>query len=224
LIASFILAEISTLSVRFAAYLATGLLVALVIHEYAHAFVALRLGDRTPQQAGRLTLNPQPHLDSFGSLLLPGILLLPVIFGNQLFPVFAYAKPQPLNPWALRRQDSDSTWIALAGPAANVALAFLVGLVLRAATTGELALLLTALLQVNVTLAVLNLVPVPGLDGSRVLARFLPARAREMYANADQYLALFILVIFFILPGPIFAFVRVVGNGICQAVAGGDCL
>lgn len=224
MIASFILAEISTLSLRFAAYLAVGLMVALVVHEYAHAFVALRLGDRTPQQAGRLTLNPQPHLDPFGSLLLPGILLLPVIFGNQLFPVFAYAKPQPLNPWALRRQDNDSTWIALAGPAANLALAFLVGLALRAATTGELALFLAAVLQVNVTLAVLNLVPVPGLDGSRILARFLPARAREMFTNADQYLALFILVIFFILPGPIFAFVRVVGNGICQAVAGGDCI
>jgi Zn-dependent protease len=224
LIASFILAEISSLSARFAVYLAAGLLVALALHEYAHAFVALRLGDRTPQQGGRLTFNPRPHLDPFGSLLLPGILLIPVLFGNQLFPVFAYAKPQPLNPWALRRQDNDSTWIALAGPAANLALAFLVGLALRAVTSGELAIFLTALLQVNVTLAVLNVVPVPGLDGSRVLARFLPARAREMYTNADQYLALFILVIFFILPGPIFSFVRVVGNGICQAVAGGDCL
>jgi Zn-dependent protease len=218
------LAEISTLSIRFAFYLAVGILVALVLHEYAHAFVARRLGDRTPEQAGRLTLNPQPHVDPFGSLLLPGILLLPVIFGNQLFPVFAYAKPQPLNPWALKRQDNDPTWIALSGPAANVVVAFLVGLALRGARTGELGLFLAAVLQVNVTLAVLNLVPVPGLDGSRVLARFLPARAREVYANLDQYLALFILVIFFIFPGPVFAFVRVVGNGICQAVAGGDCL
>jgi Zn-dependent protease len=219
-----LLAEISTLSIRSAFYLAVGLLIGLVIHEYAHAFVARRLGDRTPEQAGRLTLNPQPHVDPFGSLLLPGILLLPVIFGNQLFPVFAYAKPQPLNPWALKRQDNDPTWIALSGPAANVVLAFLVGLALRGAGTGELGLFLAYVLQANVTLAVLNLVPVPGLDGSRVLARFLPARAREVYANLDQYLALFILVIFFIFPGPVFAFVRVVGNGICQAVAGGDCL
>jgi Zn-dependent protease len=220
----FFLAAVSSLSLRFAVYLAAGLLVGLVVHEYAHAFVALRLGDHTPKQAGRLTLDPRPHLDPFGSLLLPGILLLPVIFGNQLFPVFAYAKPQPLNPWALRRQDNDSTWIALAGPAANVALAFLVGLALRGVTTGDLALFLAAVLQVNVTLAVLNLVPVPGLDGSRILVRFLPARAREVYTNLDQYLALFILVIFFILPGPIFAFVRVIGNGICGAVAGIDCL
>jgi Zn-dependent protease len=219
-----VLAAISSLSLRFALYLAAGLLVALVIHEYAHALLALRLGDHTPKQNGRLTLNPRPHLDPFGSLLLPGILLLPVIFGNQLFPVFAYAKPQPLNPWALRRQDNDSTWIALAGPLANVAVAFIVGFGLRAVTTGELALFLAALLQVNVTLAVLNLVPIPGLDGSRILARFLPARAKEVYTNLDQYLALFILVIFFIIPGPIFAFVRVVGNGICQVVAGGNCL
>lgn len=220
----FLLATISSLSLRFAAYLAVGLLVGLVLHEYAHAFVALRLGDHTPRQSGRLTLDPRPHLDPFGSLLLPGILLLPVIFGNQLFPVFAYAKPQPLNPWALRRQDNDGTWIALAGPAANVVLAFVVGLALRAVTGSETALFLSAVLQVNVTLAVLNLVPVPGLDGSKILVRFLPPRAREVYTNLDQYLALFILIIFFIFPGPVFAFVRVIGNGICQAAAGGSCL
>jgi Zn-dependent protease len=221
---AFLIADISALSLRFAAYLALGLAIALVLHEYAHAFVAMRLGDHTPKQSGRLTLNLRPHVDPFGTLLLPGILLIPVIFGNQLFPVFAYAKPQPLNPWALRRQDQHGTWIAMAGPAVNVAAAFVIGLLLRITKTGELALLLAAFLQVNVTLAVFNIVPIPGLDGSKVLVRFLPPRAREVYSNLDQYLALFILVIFFIFPGPVFAFVRVIGNGICQAVAGGSCL
>jgi Zn-dependent protease len=219
-----LLAVVTSLSARFALYLAVGLMIALVLHEYAHALVALRFGDHTPKQAGRLTLDPRPHLDPFGSLLLPAILLIPVFFGNALFPVFAYAKPQPLNPWALRRQDNDGTWIALAGPAANLVAAFVAGAVLRAVNTGELALFLVAFLQVNVSLAVLNIVPVPGLDGSRILVRFLSGRAREVYAGLDQYLALFILVIFFIFSGPVFSFVRVVGNGICQAVAGTDCL
>jgi Zn-dependent protease len=213
-------------SVMYAAYLALWLAVGLGVHEYAHAWTALRLGDPTPRQHGRLTLNPRAHVDPFGSLILPGILLLPVLFGRLLFPVFAYAKPQPLNPWSFRRQDHHTTLVALAGPAASVLLAFVFGALFRATrgAGGQLALLLAAGLQVNVTLAVLNLVPVPGLDGSRVLARFLPPRAREVYAGLEQYLALFVLLIFFVLPGPIFAFLGIIGNGICELVAGARCL
>ncbi|HXF57092.1 MAG TPA: site-2 protease family protein [Actinomycetota bacterium] len=213
-------------SVLYAVYLALWLAAGLGLHEFAHAWTALRLGDPTPKQYGRLTLNPRAHVDPFGTLVLPGILLLPVLFGRLLFPVFAYARPQPLNPWSLRRQDRHTTLVALAGPAANVVLAFVVGALFRATgeVGGQLALVLAAGLQVNVTLAILNLVPVPGLDGSRVLARFLSPRAREVYTGLEQYLALFILLIFFILPGPIFAFVEIVGNGICGLVAGTACL
>jgi Zn-dependent protease len=206
-------------------YLAVGLLIALVAHEYAHAWVAVRLGDYTPKMMRRTTLDPRPHVDPFGTLLLPGLTLLPVLFGRILFPVFAYAKPFAVNPWNLRKQDRHLTIIALAGPAANVVLSFLFGGIYRAvaSTGGELTRFVGACLIVNVIMAVMQLVPVPGLDGSRLIARFLPPRAREVYQNLDQYAALFILLIFFIIPGPIFAFVRVIGKGICQVTAGVSC-
>ncbi len=209
-------------------YLAAGLLVALVVHEYAHAWTALRLGDVTSKLAGRLTLDPRPHSDPFGTLILPGILLLVVLLGGSGFGasplVFAYAKPQTLNPWSLRRPDRDPVLIALAGPAANLLLALAFGLLLRLGLHGELGRLVVASLLVNVILAAMNLMPIPPLDGSRVIARFLPPRARDVFVGLEQYGALFMLLIFFILPGPIFAFVRAIGNGICQGAAGGSCL
>jgi Zn-dependent protease len=207
-------------------YYVVGLFIALSVHEYAHAWIAVRLGDYTPKMMRRTTLDPRPHVDPFGTLVLPGLLLLPVLFGRILFPIFAYAKPFAVNPWNLRKQDRHLTLIALAGPAANVVLAFLFGLLFRAAAPsgGQLARFIADCLQVTVIMAVLQLVPVPGLDGSRLLVRALSGRARDVYQNMDQYCALFILLIFFIIPGPIFAFVRVIGNGICGLVAGADCL
>ena len=213
----------SIASVLAVVYFAAALLIALVVHECTQAFTAVRMGDPTPKMSGRVTINPRPHLDPFGSLLLPGILLLPVLFGRLAFPLFAYGKPMPLNPWSLRKPDHQTTVIALAGPVANILVALGFGLVFRVAGgAGELGRFLGACLLANVSLGVLNLVPLPSLDGAKVVARFLPPRAREVYTNLDQYGALFILLVFFILPGPIFAFVRVVGNGICGLV-GVDC-
>jgi len=207
-----------------AVYLAATVAAGLAIHEYAHAFVAMRLGDPTPKQSGRLTLDLRPHVDPFGTLLLPAILLFPVLFGRLVFPVFAYAKPMPLNLWTLRRRDRDATLIALAGPVANTILAFGFGGLLRLVTgTGQFFLFLRAGLIANVTLAVMNLIPIPGLDGSRVVARFLPPRAREVYSGLDQYCALFILVVVFIFSGPVIAFLQAIGNGICSLAAGSSC-
>jgi Zn-dependent protease len=210
-------------SVLWVVFLAASLAVGLVVHEYAHAFVALRLGDQTPRLSGRLTLKPRPHVEVFGTLILPGILLLVVLFGGPHF-VFAYAKPQPLNPWSMRRPDQHVTLISLAGPAASLMLAFVFGALFRAAGGGELGRLLGASLIVNVVLAAMNLMPIPPLDASRVVARYLPPRARDVMTNLEQYGALFMLLIFFIFSGPIFAFVRIIGNGICGLVAGIDCL
>jgi Zn-dependent protease len=218
-------------------YLAIGFVVALAVHEYAHAWVAVRLGDITPRQSGRLTLDPRPHVDPFGTLILPGILLLVVflgqpslLFGGSPF-VFGYAKPQPLNPWALRRQDKHLVLISLAGPGANVLLAFAFGGLFRlvAPTTGTAigaaspAAFLADCLIVSVILAAMNLIPIPPLDMTRVVARALPLRAREVLTNLEQYGALFMLLIFFIFPGPVFSFARAIGNGICQVTAGGSC-
>jgi len=215
---------VSTDTILYAVYLAVGLFLALDAREFVRASVAVRLGDHSPRNAGRVTLDPRPHVDRFGTLVLPAILLLPVLFGNLLFPVFAYAKPLPLNPWNLRNRGRDSVWIALAGPITNVAMAFVYGALLRVGTGGQLGRFLGACLIATVIMAVMQLVPLPGLDGSKIVGRFLPPRAQEVYASLDAYLALFILLVFFILPGPIFAFIRVIGNGICSLVAGGPCL
>jgi Zn-dependent protease len=216
---------VSTDSVLYTLYLAVGVLLALDVREFVRAFVAVRLGDHSPRNAGRVTLDPRPHVDPFGTLVLPGILLLPVLFGNLLFPVFAYAKPLPLNPWNLRNRGRDSVWIAVSGPLANLAMAFVFGALLRVSGGGtQAALLVQACLVTTVIMSVMQLVPLPGLDGSKIVARFLPPRAREVYSSLDPYLALFVLLVFFILPGPIFAFIRVIGNGICSVVAGGTCL
>jgi len=107
---------VSTDTILYVVYLAVGLFLALDAREFVRASIAVRLGDQSPRHAGRVTLDPRPHVDRFGTLVLPGILLLPVLFGNPLFPVFAYAKPLPLNPWNLRNRGRDSVWIALAGP------------------------------------------------------------------------------------------------------------
>jgi len=201
--------------------------VGLIAHEYAHAFVALRLGDLTPKLAGRLTLDPRRHVEVFGTLILPGILLLVVLFGGKPF-VFAYAKPQPLNQYGFRKQDRQVVLTSLAGPAANLVLAILFGGLFRVAANatsgGTLRLLLSDLVLVNVILAVMNLMPTPPLDASRVVATLLPPRPREVMTNLEPYGALFMLLIFFITSGPIFSFVRIIGNGVCRLVSGQSCI
>ncbi len=211
-------------TVLFTLFLALMVGLGLACREYVRAATATRLGDLTPRQHGRLTWNLRAHVDPFGSLLLPAILLLPVLFGKAVFPVFAYAKPLPLNPWTLRRRERDLIMIALAGPAANTALAFAFGAVIRVAgVEGRLGLFLEAGVLANVVMAVMNLIPIPGLDGSRIVARFLPPRAQEVYSNLDQYCALFVLVVVFIFQGPVIAFLSAIGNGICRLAAGLPC-
>jgi Zn-dependent protease len=211
-------------NLRFAAYLGISLVPALVIHEYAHAFAATRLGDPTPKRWGRLTLNPRPLVDPFGSLILPALaLILVAARGLLLLPVFAYAKPMPLDPSMFTKPKRDSMLVAAAGLAANIALAIMAGLLIRAGVSGELLLFARAWLIVNAFMFGFQLMPVPGLDGARLLAPFLPPHPREVYVNLEQYLVLFILVIFFILSGPLVAIVDAFANVACNVAAGGDC-
>jgi len=209
---------------KFAAYMAIALVPAFVVHEYAHAFVAVRLGDPTPKRFGRLTLNPRPSIDPFGSLILPALaLILVAARGTVLLPVFAYAKPMPIDPTMFRNPRRDQALVTLAGLGANIALAIPAGLVIRAGATGEVALFALAWLLVNAYMFGLQVLPIPGLDGSKLLAPFLPPRAREVYVNLDQYLVLFILAIFFLLAGPALAIVNVFANLACNVAAGIDC-
>jgi Zn-dependent protease len=207
--------------VKFAVYLAVALLPSLVLHEYAHAFAADKLGDPTPRRWGRLTLHPKPLIDPFGSVILPGLILLLVAAGQGfVLPIFAYAKPMPLDPTYLRNRKRDSLIVVLAGPAANLALAAVAGAVIRTGLRGEVGLLVLAFLYVNVFMFVFQFMPVPGLDGAKLLARVLPPHPREVYVSLDQYLVLFMLVIFFLLAGPLLGIVRSLADVLFSLLAG----
>jgi len=211
-------------NIKFALYLLIALVPALVLHEYAHAAAADRFGDPSPRRWGRLTLNPRPLVDPFGSLILPGLALVLVAAGSGFFiPVFAYAKPMPLDPSYLRNPKRDSVRVVWAGLAANLVLAAIGGLAMRMGLTGDAFRIAYAFLIVNAFMFLIQLMPVPGLDGSKLLARVLHGRAREVYVNLDEYLVLFMLLIFFLLGGPFVGIISGLFGGICDVLAGGAC-
>jgi len=162
-----------------------------IIHEYMHGFMADRLGDPTAKQMGRLTLNPIPHIDLFGSIIMP----LLMIFGNFGF-VFGWAKPVPFNPYNLKDQRFGPAKVALAGPVGNLILALMFGLFIRFVPIANPGLLsfLIIIVYVNLVLAIFNLVPIPPMDGSRVLAAFLPPKALQAYYSLERYGMFFILL------------------------------
>ncbi|MDD5120125.1 MAG: site-2 protease family protein [Candidatus Omnitrophica bacterium] len=160
------------------------LLIAMTVHEFSHGLVAYRLGDPTASNSGRLTLNPLAHIDPFWTVLLPLMLFLST--GGNL--VFGAAKPVPINYYALKNPKRDMIWIGLAGPLANFILAFLIAQIIKFFPFGELlTYLLYNLLAINVVLAVFNLIPIPPLDGSRVLMGLLPLGLSRQYAALERY-------------------------------------
>ena len=163
-----------------------------IIHEYMHGFVADKLGDPTARQMGRLTLNPLPHIDLFGSIIVPLLMIL----GNFGF-VFGWAKPVPVNPYNLRDQKYGWAKVAIAGPAGNLVLALMFGIFLRffSAFNANLTSFLIVIVWVNLILMIFNLVPIPPLDGSRVLAAFLPAKVQAAYFSLEKY-GLFLVLLF----------------------------
>lgn len=179
----------------------------VILHEVSHGAVALSFGDDTAQKAGRLTLNPLPHVDVLGTIVLPAMLVL----ANA--PPFGWAKPVPVDPRKLRHPRNHSVVVSLAGPAVNIALALLAALVLRfaGADTALLGLYrddvsmadraLFYLGAINVILAVFNLIPLPPLDGSAVVERLLPARWWPGYLRVRQYSMGILLVLVLMLPG-----------------------
>ncbi len=154
-----------------------------IIHEYAHGAVADWLGDPTARYAGRLTVDPRAHIDVWGTILMPiGLFLLT---GGQF--LFAYAKPVPYNPYNLRNQKWGPVVVGLAGPAANFLLAVCFAVVARLLGASSIAPFIDIIVYVNVLLMVFNLVPLPPLDGSKLLYALLPDSLYRVKVFLDRY-------------------------------------
>ena len=153
------------------------LVFSLCIHEFSHGYIAYILGDNTAARNGRLTLNPMAHLDPIGSLMI-------------LFVGFGWAKPVPINFQALRSPKSDMIWVALAGPSANLIMAIGWLLIFFLATNMNILILqrmADAGILINILLAIFNLLPIPPLDGSRVISALLPNPLAYKYNQLEQY-------------------------------------
>ena len=175
-------------------------LFAITLHEAAHGYVARHFGDPTAQQAGRISLNPLRHIDLMGTIVVPLVLLFTTkLMGGGL--LFGWAKPVPVNWSRLRRPKRDMLWVALAGPASNLLMAIgwvlflrvLLALDMITGTHDFWALMANAGVQVNLILMALNLLPLPPLDGGRIVFSLLPARLAWRYGRIEPY-GLFILI------------------------------
>lgn len=178
-------------------------LFALVIHEFAHAWMATRFGDKTSEWSGRLTLNPAAHIELFGTIIFP---LMSIIMGANIF--FGWAKPVPINPNQFSNYRKGLFWVAFAGPLSNILLGFASAFALVAfamyvpKTNGfyEAGLsMLQTLLAINFSLAIFNLIPLPPLDGSNMVLSFLGYNASRKFMEIQQYS--FFILIFLMLSG-----------------------
>lgn len=183
------------------------IIMAITLHEAAHGYAALALGDDTARQQGRLSLNPARHIDNFGTLILPGaLILIQVLAVGRILFIFGWAKPVPVSAWRFKDPRRGMALVAAAGPAANFVLAWLAALCLhgidampdRAGSIIE-ALLNTFILA-NLVLGLFNLLPIPPLDGGRIAVGILPLRLAAAWARMERAGILVVLLLVFLLP------------------------
>lgn len=184
-----------------------------IFHEYAHGWMADRLGDPTARYAGRLSLNPLVHIDKWGTLLMP--LILFVVTGGRF--LFAYAKPVPYNPYNLKNQKWGGVAVGMAGPAANLLLAIVFGMVIRFLPASNLSMFLSIIVYANVLLAIFNLVPIPPLDGSKLLFALMPNSQYKLMEIMNRYG--FIVLLAFVFFG--FQLITPIINFVYSLIVGG---
>jgi len=174
------------------------LIFSVVVHEVAHGYAAYAQGDKTAQYEGRLTLNPIKHLEPFGSFIVP---LISYLAGGF---IIGWAKPVPFNPYNLRNKKWGEALVAVAGPASNIAIAIVFGLIIRFGT-GDIFpesffAIAGLIVYINIVLAIFNLMPVPPLDGSKILFAFLPLTSTTRNFLEKNGIVLTILALFFLWP------------------------
>ena len=180
-------------------------MLAITLHEASHGLVAHLFGDDTAWNAGRVSANPFRHIDPFGTIVFPAMLLLvraPFLFG--------YAKPVPVNFWALRNPKRDMIWVAAAGPVTNLLMALTAGIILRVVAltasanldlaTRWLASNMINAIEINVALAIFNMIPLPPLDGGRVAVGLLPRMLASPLARLERFGILILLALLIVLP------------------------
>ena len=175
------------------------LIISVVVHEVAHGFVALRYGDHTAEHAGRLTLNPLKHLDPMGSIVIPLVLIVT----NAPFMI-GWAKPVPYNEHNLSDLRKGTRAVASAGIIVNLSIALLFGLFIRAGfyygfMNQQLFFITQTIVVINIVLGVFNLIPIPPLDGSKILFSFLPSRFLSIQRSFEKYSIIFLLIFVFFL-------------------------
>ena len=175
------------------------LIMSVVVHEFSHGYAAYLLGDNTARLSGRLTLNPLKHLDPFGSVILPLLLY----FSTHGSFLIGWAKPVPYNPDNLSNRKWGTVWLAAAGILANFLIAFIFGLLIRFSPSlhlpAEFYFITSTIVLVNLALGVFNLVPLPPLDGSKILFELLPNSFSPLIRFLEQYslILVFVFIIFF---------------------------
>jgi Zn-dependent protease len=188
-----------------AALLIVPLVFAITLHETAHGWAALALGDTTARDQGRLTLNPLKHIDRVGTIILPGLLLITQLLTiHRVVFMFGWARPVPVSAWKFTNPRRGMAVVAIAGPAMNFFLAWLTVLALRAfagADTGAwLGQVLGEFILINLVLGLFNLLPIPPLDGGRIAVGILPEHLARIWARTERYGLLIVLGCLFVLP------------------------
>jgi len=216
-------AEFTLLGLRLTIYMLASLLVGMCLREWARASAAVRVGDPTPRLWGRLSFDPRTWFEPFGSGVVPGLIALLWLVQQLVIPA-AVAKPAPIDPSRFRRVPRDVIVVSCAGPAATLVLGVATGLVARALPVATEAWFVAIVATyTSMALTVFHLLPIPGLDGGRMLALALPPPARETFRAGEKYLPLFVLAVLFLFSSLALGILTTITSALCNAAAGRGC-